>query len=292
MIALSNGHKFEYACASGALGYIGDSKYLGYWWEKPLHFLGVIDPKNLLLITKTFTLSPRVGNLKMWCPWRCVRLLPNDNVVNSVGLTNPGLDWWVNNCYRNCIKRGYKVVVSISPESISDARIMSGALDSLCPKIVGIEVNVSCPNTENKLDDVDRACRLVRAVSCYTSHPVFVKLGWQMPYFDICEELDDGSVEVFDLINTVPFSIVYPGQISPLAKYNLEGGVSGPAIRKYAREALETVKRKGIRTPILSGGGIDADEIETRRGTADAFAFGTLFLKHPAAAKDIMCSTK
>ena len=279
MIELSNGRHFEYCCASGALGFIGDSKYLGYWWEQPLHAMGFIEPQNLVLITKTLTFEPRVGNLKWWCPWRCVRPLGGGNFVNAVGLTNPGYRWWISNCYSQCMAKSYSVIVSIAPQTIDEAMQMAIILDE-CRGLVGIEVNVSCPNVEHD-SGVEHICKLVRAVTAWTSLPVIVKLNYLDPYPEICEELDDGSIDAFDLINTVKFSHVYPGRKSPLAKYGLEGGVSGPAIRPYARLALKTVKEMDIRTPIITGGGLDYQEMRERDGLADAFAFGTIFLRRP-----------
>src|SRR6185369_4551400 len=89
MIMLSNGHKFEYMAASGALAYNGK----GWLWERPLVGLGLIEPRLFTIVIKTLTRKPRKGNLRWWKPWTCVRLIPGGS-VNKVGLTNPGIDWW------------------------------------------------------------------------------------------------------------------------------------------------------------------------------------------------------
>lgn len=271
MITLANGHQFRFAVASGALGDDGR----GHWWEMPLRWFGIIDPHVFTIITKTITMFPRTGNLRQWCPWRCVRLLPN-GVVNAVGLTNPGLQAWLQTSYRHILKHKFNVIVSIAPSNVIEARHMSIAL-AHCSCIQGIEVNASCPNTQTL--DTERIYELASIVA-ESGCPTLLKLAWQQPYVDLCRLLD-GKIAAFDLINTVPWPLLYPERPSPLRP--LIGGVSGQAIIQHARQALVTVKAMHLRTPILSGGGIvSAAEVKTRfQLGADAVAFGTMFLVKP-----------
>jgi dihydroorotate dehydrogenase len=278
MIHLPNDYSFDFAVASGALGFDGR----GWWWEKPLRWLGLIDPHKFLVITKTLTRHPRHGNLRWWCPWRCVRPTAG-GFVNAVGLTNPGLDGWFRRYHRNIVKDNLSVAVSIAPETPCDAswmawKIMSGNSYRL---FKAIELNVSCPNTKQPDELVDLVKAMVKAMQP-AGLPIIVKLGWTQPYLQICKELD-GRVAAFDLINTVPWSYMYPDQPSPLAKYGLEGGLSGEGIGLFAINALGRVIDAGVKTPIISGGGIcNIGGVHARfnRG-AKAVAFGSVFLRHP-----------
>ncbi len=274
MIKFKNGHNMDFACASGALAWYGE----GWWWEHPLRWLGFIRPDELTVISKTLTFDARVGNLKWYCPWRCVRLI-EDGAVNAVGLTNPGYDWWIKNCPSKIDKKGWKVIVSIMPAHEGEAETMVRALNP-CP-IVGYEINVSCPNVDHD-SSIAHIKRIFQAVKANTDHPVILKLGYTDPYVDICRELD-GKADAFDLINTVSWAKVYPDKPSPLAKYNLVGGVSGFPIREYSREALVKVRFSGVKTPIISGGGIDsAVEVYARMVSgARAVTLGTVFLRTP-----------
>lgn len=273
MILLKNGHKLDFLCASGALAWYGE----GYWWEKPLKWLGLICPEELTIISKTLTFTQRQGNLNMWCPWCCVRLIPPESVVNAVGLSNPGYKWWIKNSYRI---GNFKVIVSIMPQSVEEAIIMVKELNA-CP-IVGYELNYSCPNVGYNCSIYE----IVDAIISNTNLPLIVKLGYHDPYVEICKKLE-GKVDAFDLINSVPWGIIYD-KPSPLARYNLVGAVSGDLITKYAREALVNVK--GIKTPIISGGGIlSEDEVYVREDLgAKAFSFGTAFLRKPWIVKNII----
>lgn len=279
MIRLSNGHEMDFLVASGALGFTGN----GYFWEQPLRWLGYIKPSEFTIITKTLTHQARVGNLRWWCPWRCVRLLKG-GTVNAVGLTNPGLKYWIDRYYPVARGHGYKIIVSISPENVAKAIEMAGVLATL--GIVGIEVNVSCPNVEHHSEAVD----LVNAVVANTDHPVIVKLGISA-YKPICLALD-GKIAAFDLINAVPWKLLRGEEVSPLACFG-GGAISGVEIKELAREACYWC-RTHCKTPVISGGGIDSlDEVYARFVIgARAVSIGTLFLRRPWLPNKIVSKTR
>ena len=89
--------------------------------------------------------------------------------------------------------------------------------------IVGIEVNLSCPNVSHLGYHYDPVA-VVEAVRSNTDHLVIAKVGYDN--MEVCERLDS-MVDAFDAINAVLWSIVFPNEPSPLAKYGLEGAVSG-----------------------------------------------------------------
>ncbi len=268
MITLSNGHKLDFLCSSGALGLDGN----GYLWEWPFRWVGALRPEEFTIITKTLTARPRQGNFRWWCPWRCVRFIPG-GVVNAVGLTNFGLPDWIKRYYPVTRRNGYKVIVSISPESLDEAKSMAGALSRL-RGIVAIEINLSCPNTIVS----DNPVEITETVINNTNHPIIVKLGYNN-YKTLSRELDQ-KVEAFDLLNSVPWNIIFPDKKSPLAHLG-GGGVSGPVAKEYGRDAIRDCAT--IRTKIMSGLGIDSvDEVLTRHVMgARAFTFGTAFMKTP-----------
>lgn len=272
MITLSNGHKFEFCCASGALGYDGE----GWWFEQPWKWMGLIDPSAFTIITKTLTYFPRKGNLNMWRPWQCVRM-GLGYVVNAVGLTNPGYQWWINGPYHHVKEKGYNVIVSLMPESLQEAKDMATDLNPL--DIAGVELNVSCPNVKHDSTE-DWVCGMVEHFCKYTNHPVILKLSYNQPFVEICKRLDR-KVAAFDLINSVPWKMIYPYDKSPLHKLG-GGGVSGTAIRVLSTIALLKVK-KWVDTPVISGGGITSYREAALRFKlgADAVSFGTVFMKTP-----------
>ncbi len=59
--------------------------------------------------------------------------------------------------------------------------------------------------------------------------------------------------------------------------------MSGKPIAGLSRLALKNVKQAGVRTPVISGGGIDSlREVQVREGMgADGFVFGSVFMRKP-----------
>jgi len=262
MITLKNGFKLDFVVSSGALGFDGK----GYWFEQPFRWLGFIRPEEFTIITKTLTYKKRYGNLKWWCPWKSVKFIEG-GVVNSVGLTNPGFHYWVDNYYS---KLKYKTIVSINPFTPGEARMMAFDLDRL--NIVAIELNLSCPNAQKPHSEID----IVNAVTETTKHPVIVKLGYGN-YLNFIRNYKGTGIAAYDLINSVGWNVVFPNKESPIRPCS---GVSGPIIRKYAREALARAKIVS-KIPVISGGGIDSvKEVYARFVMgAGAVSFGTLFLQ-------------
>lgn len=273
MIRLSNGAELEFLVSSGALAFDGR----GWFWEWPLRWLGLLDPREFTIVVKSLTLQPRAGNLRWYKPWGCVRLLPG-GVLNAVGLTNPGLEWWIRTCYPRMSKEGYRTIVSVYPETKEEAEQIAALLAPL--QLIGIELNVSCPNTGESTPQAVEAVARLASILRTAGHPLIVKLGYEQPYVPIAKRLE-GIAEAVHAINSVPWATVYPGKPSPLAHLG-GGGVSGEVIRPFVREAVHNLVQQTA-LPVIAGGGIytlqDIEELAALG--ASAFSFGTLFLRHP-----------
>jgi dihydroorotate dehydrogenase (NAD+) catalytic subunit len=277
MITLSNGHKILFANGSGALAFDGR----GWWWEQPLRWFGMLDPKAFTVVAKTVTFEPRKGNLSMWSPWTCVRLVKlrgMQGATNAIGLTNNGYLHWIKHDYPIAKKMGYKIAVSAMPETVDEAEQMGSGFLNL--KLAYIEVNLSCPNVHEVPEDIPL---MLQAIGESSGHPIVLKLS----YKQITEEFvsaTDPYVEAYHAINTIPWNEIFPKAKSPIQKYNhkLQGGVSGQPIMTHAKFA---VKRLGRLTdkPIIGGGGLFSlyDVLEIEKYGASAFSIGTLFLRRP-----------
>lgn len=223
MITLSNSHLLEYMAASGASAYRGR-----YWpWEKPLVWMGAIDPALFTHVTKTLTWEPRVGNLRWWNPFGCIRVWV-DGTLNAVGLTNPGFWWWYHAIGQNLDSTQQKLVASITG-NLFELREMAKALNEV--EVVAVELNCSCPNTGEDLAaqayQVVESCTLVHSVC---RHPLIAKLSVQHPWPQIVPHLKD-LVEAIS-INSVPWSMIYPGRRSPLHHLG-GGGMSGSRAQQH-----------------------------------------------------------
>ena len=271
MITLSNGHAFEYMAASGALAYDG----FGWPWEKPLRWSGLLDPAMFTVVTKTLTFAPRQGNLRWWNPLRCIRFL-NGGVVNAVGLTNPGIEWWCREVGPRASRRKVPLVVSILSDDDQELSEMARMLKGF--DVVGIELNASCPNTGGDMANAWKVIGAVQAVKASTGLPLILKLSVLHDYRTILRETE-GAVEAVS-INSVPWSRMFPDRKSPLSHFG-GGGVSGKQAQRCTWAMLQRMAR--VRdVPVIGPSIWDYDDIAIVRSLgAKAVSFGSVFLRHP-----------
>ncbi len=76
-------------------------------------------------------------------------------MLNSVGLQGPGLEAWARDDLPALARSGARVVVSIWGRSVEDYRRAADAVATAAASadgtgIVALEVNVSCPNVEDR----------------------------------------------------------------------------------------------------------------------------------------------
>jgi len=271
MIKLSNGHSFEYMAASGALAFDG----LGWLWEWPLRQVGLLDETVFTTVIKTLTISPRRGYLHWYNPFGCIRLIPG-GTINAVGLTNRGIEWWCREIGPRIDSDRAPVMASVLGEPKELARMASMLNDF---KLVGIEINASCPNTNDDLlrntKRVIESCKAVKSVSRF---PVILKLSVVHDVRPIVEEVD-GLVEAFS-INSVPWAIVFPKRRSPLEHLG-GGGVSGKVVQPFTWALVR--KLKGLTDiPVIGPSVWDFKDIAKLRTIgASAIGFGAIFLRYP-----------
>lgn len=272
MIHLSNGHSFEYMTASGALAYDGR----GWPWEWPLCWIGLIDPALFTHVTKTLTAKPRAGNLRWLHPWSVVRMLPQ-GAVNAIGLTNPGLDWWMEKVGKKIKQEKLNLVCSITDDDPILAGQMASKLDSIA--IRAIEFNASCPNSDQELlVNFEKVVAAVREVRRQSRHPLMLKLSIHQDYLKIAKAVE-GSVEAFS-INSVPWKIAFPDRISPLAKLG-GGGVSGKAAQRWTWKMVQELAG-ATSVPVVGPGVWEFKDIARLRELgAKAISFGSIFMRYP-----------
>lgn len=272
MITLSNGHSFEYMAASGALAFDGN----GWPWEYPLRWTGLLDPSLFTIVIKTLTRHPRKGNLKLYKPWTCIHFLPN-GAVNAVGLTNPGIEWWHKTIGPTVKKSGLSLVGSILSNTTDELKEMAAMLNDV--GLVGLEINASCPNSDDDLlRNTKRVIESVLAVKEQSSLPLLLKLSVVHDIETITRELAD-SIEAYS-INSVPWGIVFPNRNSPLAHLG-DGGVSGNSAQPHTWKLLERLTRI-TDTPTIGPSIWNYNDIaEVRKRGARAVSFGSVFMRYP-----------
>lgn len=271
MIRFSNGHTFEYMTASGTLGFNGK----GWFWEQHWRWLGFFDPTLFTSVIKTLTLQPREGNLCWYKPFRCVRL-SSSGVVNAVGLSNPGIDWWCKKIGPTVNSAKIPLVASIfgEPEELAE---MAGILNDF--DLVGLEINVSCPNVEIcLLQDTTRIIASCETVKAKSRLPLILKVSVAHNIAQIVEKL--GNLIEAISINSVPWQIAFPNCHSSLEILG-GGGVSGKIAQPFTWALVKKIT--GLTTiPVIGPSIWDFSDLNKVRNLgAKAISFGSVFLRYP-----------
>ena len=263
--------------ASGALAFDGK----GWPWERPLVWLGLINPELFTVVIKSLTRNPRPGNLRWWKPWICVRLIPGGS-VNKVGLTNPGIEWWCREVGPNLDFQKFPTAGSIFGEEkeLVEMAEMLNRFD-----LVALEVNVSCPNTGHAMEMAEMVVNSVKAVKRASRHPIIVKVSADQDYLTIVRGLV-GIAEAVSL-NSVPWKTVFTNsEQTPLWRLEKQvggggGGVSGKPAQKHNWAAVEALAKQEL-LPVIGPSVMEFEDMEKlRRLGAKAISFGAIHLRTP-----------
>ncbi|PKB78608.1 MAG: dihydroorotate dehydrogenase B catalytic subunit [SAR202 cluster bacterium Io17-Chloro-G9] len=241
--------------ASGTLGYDGYGR--GLTTEMPLKQLGAVIPK-------TFTRQPRQGNPEpRWYPesFRAGLESGESIMLNSIGLTNPGIEAAVGGLTAQWDQWDATVLMSLSADSAIQFGEMA-AMAQGAPGFQAIELNLSCPNIESGAlfsHSATLTAAAVAAVKANNEMPVLVKLAPNVP--DIAEialAAVDAGADALSISNTLPAMKINPRTRRPVLGA-VTGGLSGDGLRPVSL-ALVYRAAQVVDVPIIGVGGIFTGE--------------------------------
>ncbi|MGH9001451.1 MAG: dihydroorotate dehydrogenase, partial [Acidimicrobiia bacterium] len=211
------------------------------------------------------------------------------------GLANPGVAAWVDHDLPPLLARGARVIASLWGRTVDDYSKAAAALAPAAGRIVAVEVNVSCPNLEDRGDmfahHPDTTAAAVAAVrdQLPAGFCVFAKLSPNVTDLrPIAAAAVGAGATGLTLINTLMgLSVDAPGRRCRLGTGG--GGLSGPAIKPVALRAVHEVSRALPETPIIGTGGVATatDGIEMLLAGAWAVGVGTATFADPRAPERI-----
>ena len=223
------------------------------------------------IITKGTSLKPKSGNK----PPR-VYETPS-GMLNSVGLQNPGVEFFASNDLPFLREFDTKIIVNACGSSVEEYVELCKILNTL--DIDGVKLNWSCPNVKegcmafgNTYEDVKKVTSEVRKV---LDKPLIVKLTPNVTDIaSIAKGVEDGGADAVSLINTFLAMKIDINTRKPVLA-NVTGGLSGPAIRPIAVRMVYEVS-KAVNIPIMGLGGIMSgeDAIEFMLAGATAISIG------------------
>lgn len=239
------------------------------------------------ICTKGITLERREGNN----PPRIAETA--SGILNSVGLQNPGLNYFLDTELPYLRQHNTVVIANIAGSSELDYCTMAFEISS--SDIDMIELNISCPNVKQGGlafgSNPENVRRITEQVKNHTMRniPLIVKLSPNVASIaDTAKAAEDGGADCISLINTIGGMAVDISTKRPVLA-NITGGLSGPCIKPVALKMVyETYK--SVKIPIIGLGGIMSysDVIEFMLCGASAVQVGTANLNNPKACIHII----
>ncbi len=222
-------------------------------------------------------------------------------MVNSVGLDNPGVESWLADHLPHLDRAGARTVVSIWGRSVGEyARAMAALIGGLEKRggappdsTVAVEVNVSCPNLEERrgifAHDPDMTARVIAACVAEAGGrklPIWAKLSPNVTdLVPVVSAAMGAGAAAVTLGNTLMGLVIDVESRRPLLGGG-GGGLSGSAIRPVAVRNVFEVHAAMPEVPIVGVGGITTgrDAVEFLMAGAVAVQVGTATFADPRAS--------
>ncbi len=260
--------------ASGTVGYGNEISEFS-----DLNKLGAI-------VTKSLSLKPRKGNP----PQRIIETPAG--MLNAIGLANVGVDEFLKEKIPFLKSYDVPLICNIAASSIEEYVECTKILTTE-DTIKAFEINVSCPNVkEGGLqfgNDVHAVGKVTAKVRAETSKPVIIKLSPNVSYIsEFAQVVKDEGGDAVSAINTLVGTSFNIFTKKPKI-FNVNGGLSGPAIKPVALAKVLEISRK-VDIPIIGIGGIMnwKDVVEFMIVGASAVQIGTLNFIDPTAPEKMI----
>jgi len=214
-------------------------------------------------------------------------------MINSVGLQGEGVHFWLEHELPDLEATGAAVVASIWGGTVDEYAEAADALSAAPDSVVAVEVNVSCPNLEDRrrmFAHSAAATAEVVAATASVGRPRWAKLSpnaADLP--EIAAAAAGAGAEAVVLVNTLLGMVIDPETRRPVLGAG-RGGLSGAAIHPVAVRAVFDVHEAVPDVPIVGVGGTatGVDVVEFLLAGASAVEVGTATFADPRAPRRIL----
>ena len=198
-----------------------------------------------------------------------------DTFINSVGLANPGIDYFINEI-KEIKNKNIPLIVSVfGDDEKTYLRVAKKAIEAGAD---AIELNISCPHAEVSSIGIneDLTYSLIKKLRTQIEKPIFVKLNPNVT--DICKiakAAEKAGADGVVAINTVVAMVINVEVKRPILSHG-SGGLSGRAIHPIAIKKVYDLYQS-LSIPIIGCGGILTwqDAVEFFLAGASAIQIGT-----------------
>lgn len=243
----------------------------------PLQEIGAVVTKSVMNKPRHGRATPRMAETP-------------SGMLNSIGLQGPGIDAFIATDLPWLVAQGARVIVSIAGETADEYAVLARKLRG-ASGISAIEVNISCPNVEERglvfASDESASCRVIDSVRKIIGGeiPIIAKLTPDVTdIVAIARGVVNSGADGVALINTVLGMVINLETMRPHLG-GKTGGLSGPAIRPIAVRAIYQVHSALPQLPILGMGGVSSgrDALELILAGASGVSVGTASFGNPSA---------
>lgn len=220
-------------------------------------------------------------------------------MLNSVGLAGPGVEAWLEDDLPPLLATGARVVASIWGRTVEEFGKAAEMLAGAPPEVVAVEVNVSCPNVEDRdrmFASSAQATEEALAATAACGRPRWAKLSPSAPdLVAIADAAVRGGAEAVTLVNTMFGMAVDPARRTyRLGSGPRGGGVSGAALHPVAVRAVHDVAAARPGLPVVGVGGVATaeDAAELLVVGASAVQVGTATFADPRAPATVLADLR
>lgn len=239
------------------------------------------------IVLKGTTAKPRLGNPPprvTETPW---------GMINAIGLQNPGVEHVVSAILPTLDFAETRFIANVCGSTIDEYAEVTRRFDD--SPIDAMEINISCPNVREGGVQFgnypEMSARVVAACRKATRKPLITKLSPNQTDIRenarLCIEAGSNGLAV---INTISGMVIDPNTRRAVIG-NVQGGVSGPAIKPIALLMVKKVYEVAgpARVPIIGQGGIASagDAIEFLAAGATAVGIGTALFYDPFVCRKV-----
>jgi len=219
-------------------------------------------------------------------------------MLNSIGLQGPGIDVFVREDLAWLKSVGARVLASVAGSTAGEYAAVASVLSQseAFDAVVGVEVNISCPNVANRglvfaCDPLASADVIALVREKLPRHiPIFAKLSPDVTdIVEIARACVEAGADGLTMINTLLGMVIDTDLLRPQVA-GVTGGLSGPAIRPVAVRAIWQVRAAMLdgripMAPIIGVGGVRTgdDALQLVAAGASAIQVGTAIFNDPSA---------
>lgn len=212
-------------------------------------------------------------------------------MLNSVGLQNPGVDYFLQRDLPFLQQKDLVVIANIAGSCERDYCEMAERLNDSAVQM--IEMNISCPNVKSGGVAFGTSCKSVEnitaAVRRHCKKPLIVKLSPNVTDIgEIAVAAESAGADAVSLINTITGMRIDIHTRRPVLRNNT-GGLSGPAVFPVAVRMVNQVYNR-VNIPVIGMGGISTweDAVEMLLAGAAALQVGAAMFRDPYAPLKII----